>query len=43
MEAALRLEPYLTRFAEAGPESSSRPLKVAATGNVMDSAFVQRP
>lgn len=39
MEAALRLEPYLTRFAEAGPDILQSALKVAATGNVMDSAL----
>lgn len=39
MQAALRLEPFLTGFVDAGPDRVSRALKVAATGNVMDSAL----
>jgi uncharacterized protein with ATP-grasp and redox domains len=39
MQAALRLEPFLTGFVDAGPDRLPRALKVAATGNVMDSAL----
>lgn len=39
MTAALRLEPRLMRFAEAGPDPLLSALKVSATGNVMDSAL----
>ncbi|HHU40553.1 MAG TPA: DUF89 family protein [Propionibacterium sp.] len=39
MRAALRLEPFLTAFVDAGPDRLSRSLKLAATGNVMDSAL----
>lgn len=39
MQAALRLEPFLTGFVDAGTDRLSRALKVAATGNVMDSAL----
>lgn len=39
MTAALRLEPFLNEFVDAGPDRLARALKVAATGNVMDSAM----
>lgn len=39
MQAALRLEPFLMGFVDAGPDRLARSLKVAATGNVMDSAL----
>ena len=39
MQAALRLEPLLANFAEAGTDTLFRCLKVSATGNVMDTAL----
>ena len=39
VDAALRLEPMLTRFVGTGPHSLLRALKVSATGNLMDAAL----
>lgn len=39
VDAALRLEPMLTRFVGTGRDSLARALKVSATGNLMDAAL----